>query len=136
MKDIKAEDLKKQMLEMKSWVVVGVTANKDKYGYKIWKTLKQHDYNTFGVNPNYDEIEGEKFYHSLNDLPEKVQVLDMVVPPKIAIKTLEEAKESGIEYIFFQPGTYNKEVVAKAEELELKYLLDDCIYATLKKLEK
>ncbi len=136
MKDIKAEDLKKQMLEMKSWVVVGVTANKDKYGYKIWKTLKQHDYNTFGVNPNYDEIEGEKIYHSLKDLPEKVQVLDMVVPPKIAIKTLEEAKESGIEYIFFQPGTYNKEVVAKAEELELKYLLDDCIYATLKKLEK
>lgn len=136
MKDIKAEDLKKQMLEMKSWVVVGVTANKDKYGYKIWKTLKQHDYNTFGVNPNYDEIEGEKIYHSLKDLPEKVQVLDMVVPPKIAIKTLEEAKESGIEYIFFQPGTYNKEVVAKAEELELKYLLDDCIYAILKKLEK
>ncbi len=136
MKEIKAEDLKKQMLEMKSWVVVGVTANKDKYGYKIWKTLRQHDYNTFGVNPNYDEIEGEKIYHSLKDLPEKVQVLDMVVPPKIAIKTLEEAKESGIEYIFFQPGTYNKEVVAKAEELELKYLLDDCIYATLKKLEK
>jgi predicted CoA-binding protein len=136
MKEIKAEDLKKQMLDMKSWVVVGVTANKDKYGYKIWKTLRQHDYNTFGVNPNYDEIEGEKIYHSLKDLPEKVQVLDMVVPPKIAIKTLEEAKESGIEYIFFQPGTYNKEVVAKAEELELKYLLDDCIYATLKKLEK
>ena len=136
MKEIKAEDLKKQMLDMKSWVVVGVTANKDKYGYKIWKTLRQHDYNTFGVNPNYDEIEGEKIYHSLKDLPEKVQVLDMVVPPKIAIKTLEEAKESGIEYIFFQPGTYNKEVVAKAEELELKYLLDDCIYAILKKLEK
>lgn len=132
----KDKNLKEQMLEMKSWVVVGVTANKDKYGYKIWKTLKAHNYNTFGVNPNYDEIEGEKIYHSLSDLPEKVQVLDMVVPTKIATNTLEEAKELGIEYILFQPGTYNKEVVAKAEELELNYLLDDCIYATLKNLEK
>lgn len=134
MTDVK--DLKEQMLEMKSWVVVGVAANKDKYGYKIWKTLKEHEYTTYGVNPNYDEIEGEKIYHTLNDLPNKVEVLDMVVPPNIALKTLEEAKELGIEYIFFQPGTYNKEVVAKAEELELKYLLDDCIYATLRKKGK
>lgn len=133
---IDSKVLKEEMLKMKSWAVVGVTANKDKYGYKIWKTLKQHDYNTFGVNPNYDEIEGEKIYHNLKDLPEKVEVVDMVVPPKIALTTLEEAKELGIEYIFFQPGTYNKEVVAKADELGLKYLLDDCIYATLRKLEK
>ncbi len=130
------KNLKEQMMEMKSWVVVGVTANKDKYGYKIWKTLKEHEYTTYGVNPNYDEIEGEKIYHTLKDLPNKVDVLDMVVPANIAMKTLEEAKELGIEYIFFQPGTYNKEVVAKAEELELKYLLDDCIYATLRKKGK
>lgn len=106
-------NLKEEMLGKKSWVVVGVTANKDKYGYKIWKTLKKHNYETYGVNPNYDEIEGEKVYHFLKDLPVKVEVLDMVVPPRIAINTLEEAKESGIEYIFFQPGTYNDEVVQK-----------------------
>lgn len=130
-----SKTLKEEMLSKKSWVVVGVTANKKKYGYKIWKTLREHNYETYGVNPNYDEIEGEKIFHSLKDLPKKVEVLDMVVPPKIAIKTLEEAKELGIEYIFFQPGTYNEEVVNKAKELELKYLVDDCIYAILKRME-
>lgn len=130
---LESNSLKDEMLKKKSWVVAGVTANKDKYGYKIWKILKEHNYDTFGVNPNYDEIEGQKIYHNLKELPSKVDVLDMVVPPKISIKTLEEAKEVGIEYIFFQPGTYNDEVVQKAEELGLKYLIDDCIYATLKK---
>lgn len=130
-----SKTLKEEMLSKKSWVVVGVTANKKKYGYKIWKTLREHNYETYGVNPNYDEIEGEKIFHSLKDLPKKVEVLDMVVPPKIAIKTLEEAKELGIKYIFFQPGTYNEEVVNKAKELELKYLVDDCIYAILKRME-
>lgn len=127
--------LKEEMLSKKNWAVVGVTAIKDKYGYKIWKTLKDHKYNTYGVNPNYEDIEGEKVYKSLKDIPVKIDVIDMVVPSKISINTLDEAKELGIEYIFFQPGTYNKEVVAKAKELGLKYLIDDCVYATLKRME-
>ena len=127
-----AKDLKLEMLNKKSWVVIGVSEKKDKWGYKIYKILKDHNYETYGVSPNYDELEGDKVYHSLSELPTKVEVLDMVVSPKISLKTLEEAKELGIEYIFFQPGTYNDEVVAKAEELGLKYLLNDCIYATLR----
>lgn len=125
--------IKEEMLDKKLWVVAGVTAKQDRFGYKIWKTLKDFGYETYGVNPNYDEIEGETIYHSVKDLPKKVDVLDMVVPPKIAIKTLEEAKEAEIEYIWFQPGSYNDEVLEKARELGLKILYDDCVYATLRK---
>ena len=125
-------DIKQEMLDKKSWAVVGVTGKKDKWGYKIFDILKQNDYQTYGISPNYDEIGGDKIYHSLNDLPAKVDVINMVVSPKISLSTLEEAKEIGIEYIFFQPGTYNEEVIAKAEELGFKYLTGDCIYKTLK----
>lgn len=128
-----AKELKQEILNKKIWAVVGVTEKKDKWGYKIYKILKDHNYETYGVSPNYDEIEGDKIYHTLSDLPVKAEVVDMVVSAKISLKILEEAKELGIEYIFFQPGSYNDEVVAKAEELGLKYLLDDCIYATLRK---
>ncbi len=125
--------IKEEMLSKKVWVVAGVSGNKDKFGYKIWKTLKEHGYETYGVSPNYEELEGDKIYPSVKDLPKKIDVLDMVVAPKIAIHTLEEAKEAGIEYIWFQPGTYNDEVLAKARELEFKILYDDCVYATLRK---
>lgn len=124
--------IKEEMLNKKVWVVSGVTAKKDKFGYKIWKILKEHDYETYGVNPNYDEIEGDKVYHSVKELPIKADVLDMVVAPKIGINTLDEAKEAGIEYIWFQPGTYNDEVLTKAKELGFKILYDDCVYATLR----
>ena len=126
------EKNKKEMLEKKIWVVAGVTARKERFGYKIWKILKEHDYKTYGVNPNYDEIEGEIIYHSVLDLPEKVDVLDMVVGPSLAMKTLDEAKEAGIEYIWFQPGSFNDEVISKAKELNFKILYNDCVYAELK----
>ena len=133
------EDMKKnkeEMLEKNLWAVVGVTGNKDKYGYKIWKKLIQHNYETYGINPNYDEIEGEKIYHSLKELPKKVDVIDMVVPPKIGTHTLDEAKEAGVEYIWFQPGTFNDEIINKAKSMGFKILYDDCVLATLVKLEK
>ena len=126
--------IKQKMLEKKTWAVVGVTAKKDKWGYKIFNILKEHNYETYGISPNYDEIEGNKIYHSLSELPVKIDVIDMVVSPKISLTTLEEAKELGIEYIFFQPGTYNDEVIEKAKELGFKYLTKDCIYATLRNM--
>lgn len=128
-------DIKKEMLDSKNWAVVGVSAREDKWGYKIWKILREHGYNTYGVNPNYDEIEGEKIYNRLSDIPEKVDVIDMVVAKNISITTLKEAKDLGIDKIFFQPGTYDNKVIDEADQLDLKYLVDDCIYATLKKKE-
>lgn len=124
--------IKQEMLDKKIWAVVGVTAKHEKWGYKIYNVLKEHNYETYGISPNYDEIEGDKIYKFLKDIPAKVEVVDMVVSAKISINTLEEAKEAGVEYIFFQPGTYNDEVIAKAEDLGLKYLIGDCIYRTLK----
>lgn len=127
--------VKKEMLDKKKWVVVGVSENKNKWGYKIWKKLKDHDYETYGVSPNYEEIEGDKIYHSLSELPENVEVLDMVVAPHISMNILDEAKATNIDYIFFQPGTYNNKVIEKASSLGFKYLIDDCIYAELKSRE-
>lgn len=125
-----------EMMEKKTWAVVGVTAKRDRFGYKIWKILQKHGYEVYGVNPNYDEIEGEKIYHNLKELPKMVDVIDIVVSPKHGTKTLDEAKELDIEYIFFQPGSYDNELVKKADELGFKYLINDCVYAILKQKER
>lgn len=127
---------KEEMLNKKNWAVIGVSDNKNKYGYKIWKKLKEHNYEVYGVNPNYEEIDGDKIYSSLRDLPKKVDVIDLIVPPKISSNALDEAKELGIEYIWFQPGTFDDNTIEKAKELGLKILYNDCVLATLMELEK
>jgi predicted CoA-binding protein len=124
--------IRQEMLDKKIWAVVGVSGKKEKWGYRLYNILKENDYKVYGVSPNYDEIEGDIVYHSLKDVPEKVDVINMVVSPRISINILGEANSLGIEYVFFQPGSYNNEVVAKAEELGLKYLIGDCVYAILK----
>lgn len=129
------ENIKETMLDKKTWVVVGVTDKKDRFGYKIWKKLKEHGYTAYGVNPKLEELEGEKIYKTIGDLPEKVEVLNMVVGPRLAMNILDQAKEIGIDYIFYQPGSYDDEVIKKTQDLGLKYLDNDCIHKTLLNME-
>jgi hypothetical protein len=119
------------MLGKKIWAVIGVTPNKEKFGYKIWKTLLDNNYDAYAINPKYDEIYGAKCYHSLTELPVKPEVVDFVVPPPITIKAVEEAKEIGIKNLWFQPGTWNENVLERADSLGMKHI-EDCVYAILK----
>lgn len=128
--------LRDEMLNKKTWAVVGVTDKKEKFGYKIFKKLIEHGYETYGVNPKYDSIDGEKIYPALKSVPKKVDVVDVVVPPKITLNLLDEIHELGIENVWFQPGTYDEEVIEKAEKLGLKMVYNDCVYARLVEKEK
>lgn len=128
--------LRDEMLNKKTWAVVGVTDKKEKFGYKIFKKLIEHGYEAYGINPKYDFIDGEKIYPALKSVPKKVDVVDVVVPPKVTLNLLDEIHELGIENVWFQPGTYDEEVVEKAKKLGLKMVYDDCVYARLVEKEK
>jgi len=101
---------KEEMLKKKVWAVVGANINTEKFGNKIYKRLKNTGYEVYPVNPKYKDIEGDTCYPSLSDLPVAPDVINIVVSPDIGKAFIEEAKELGIENIWFQPGTFGKEV--------------------------
>jgi len=105
-----------KMLEMKNWAVVGASENKEKFGWKIYKKLKDNGYNVYPVSPNYETIDGDKCYKSLSELPVKPDVIDMVVSPKHGVNTINEAAELEIKNIWLQPGTYNDELMELIDE--------------------
>ena len=89
-----------ELMKKKIWAVVGATTDKDKYGYKIYKELKEAGYKVYPISPKYEEIDGDKAYKSLRDLPEKPEVVDFVVNPKIGIGIVKECAQLGIENIY------------------------------------
>ncbi|SES75718.1 hypothetical protein SAMN05660297_00520 [Natronincola peptidivorans] len=125
------EKNKKEMLQKKIWAVVGATPDTEKFGYKIYKKLKNHNYTVYAVNPKYKEIEGDKVYDSLKNLPGKPDCVDMVVGPQISKQVLEEIKSLEISYVWFQPGTFDEEVIDKAEDYGLNIVYYDCVLVAL-----
>lgn len=108
---------KQQALECKKWAVVGATDNKDKFGFKIYRKLKDHGYEVYPVNPGVTEVLGDKCYASLAELPVKVEVVDFVVNEKIGLAVLQDMADLGIQTAWLQPGADSKAVIAKAQEL-------------------
>jgi predicted CoA-binding protein len=125
------EKVKEEMLGKKVWAVVGATPDESKFGYKIFKKLKSRGYEVYGINPKYEDLEGEKLYKSISELPVKPDCVDMVVSPKISKPMVEEIADNGIKYVWFQPGTFDAETIDLAEAKDLKYVYYDCVLVAL-----
>lgn len=108
--------LEQEMLNKKVWAVIGVNSNPEKYGNMIYRKLKSRGYTVYPVNPNYEEIDGDKCYKDLSSLPEVPEVIDMVVSPKIGEKVIEEAAKVGVKNVWLQPGTFNNTIMDLIEE--------------------
>ncbi|PKM94013.1 MAG: CoA-binding protein [Firmicutes bacterium HGW-Firmicutes-1] len=122
--------LEETMLEKKKWAVVGANQNSEKYGNMIYKKLKLRGYEVYPVNPFFEMIEGDTCYRNLASIPEKPEVIDIVVGPEKTKVIIQEAAMLGIEYIWFQPGTYDDEVLELAKQLGLQTVKACVLVAT------
>lgn len=111
----------------RKWAVVGVSADKSKYGNKIYLDLRDGDYHVYGVNPKLETIEGDPCYSSLAALPVVPEVVNVVVPPAAGLSVVEECLKLGIKNIWFQPGAESDEAVAKAEAAGMNVVANACI---------
>jgi predicted CoA-binding protein len=109
------------------FAVVGVSRNPAKYGHQVYKDLKEAGYVVYAVNPNIDEVLGDRCYHSLSELPEKPDVVDTVVPPKVTEKIVEECKELKIERVWMQPGSESEHAINFCTRNDIKVVHDVCV---------
>lgn len=127
------EKIIKEMLDKKTWAVVGATPNEHKFGFKIFKKLRDFGYTVYPVNPMYDEIDGVKCYPSIEAIDAEIDCVNVVVAPERAAEALEQTNAAGIKYIWFQPGTFTPEIIDRSEVLGLGTVYYNCVLVELDK---
>ncbi len=96
--------------------VFGVSRDPEKYGYKVYRTLKEKGLKVYGVNPRASEVDGDPLYPDLQSLPEAPQAIVTVVPPEVTRSVVEQALQAGVRLIWMQPGSEHPEAIEKAEQ--------------------
>ena len=109
------------------FAVAGVSRNEEKYGYKVYDNLKKNRYKVYPINPTAKEIDGEKCYSSLEELPEKPDVAITIVPPEITYKIAEKCKELNINKIWMQPGSESKKSIDFCKKNNIEVIHSACI---------
>jgi uncharacterized protein len=67
----------------------------------------------FAINPNADQVEGDRCYHDLSSVPDGVDAVVMATRPEIAEQTMRECVELGVKHVWMHRGP-GKGSVSKA----------------------
>ncbi|MDI6730535.1 MAG: CoA-binding protein [Candidatus Altarchaeum sp.] len=107
--------------------IIGVSKDESKYGFKVFKDLMSKNLRVYGVNPNVDFVLNRKIYKKISEIPEKIDIIVTVVPPKITEQIIDECKSLSINEIWMQPGSESEEAIKKAENFGMKVTYNMCI---------
>jgi len=103
--------------------VIGASRDRSRFGNISVRAHLRQGYCVFPINPHATEIEGLTAFASLADLP--VSSLDRItvyVPPETGIDLLDEIAEFDVDEIWFNPGSADADLRARAAELGLDIL--------------
>ncbi len=117
------------------FAVVGASRDPKKYGYQVYKDLKEAGYEVYPVNPKTDKILDDRSYPDLRRLPTKPDVVNVVVPPKITEKIVETCKKLGITKVWMQPGSESEGAVKFCDENGIDVVYGVCVMVERRKEE-
>jgi predicted CoA-binding protein len=112
----------KNVMEKKKFAVVGDTLNPEKFAYKIKNGLIEHGYTAYAVG---------KELKSINDIPEKIEIIDLCINPSKGLELIKECKKD-FDCIVIQPGAESDELKNYLQENHLPYI-ENCVLVGLEK---
>ena len=112
----------------KSVAIVGASPNAARSSYFVATYLQQSsDYDLYFVNPNADEILGQKVYKSLADLPVVPDIVDVFRKGSDIPSVIDDVVAIGAPVIWVQLGIWNQEAAEYGESKGLTVVMDRCI---------
>ena len=122
-----SELAKKIALTYKTVAVVGISKKEDRDSHKVAAYLKENGFKIIPVNPQADEVLGEKCYASLADIPFRVDVVDVFRKPSALLELADEIIAAKPKAAWFQLGVVNNEAAKKIADAGIEIVQNKCI---------
>src|SRR5512132_1906639 len=85
--------------------VTGVSRTPGSHGSNVvYKRLRERGYEVFAVNPNAEEVEGDRSYPDLRSIPGGVDGVVIATRPETAEITMRECADLGIKHVWMHKG--------------------------------
>jgi len=105
----------------------GVSRDKKKFTYTMYKDLLKKGFKILPVNPNTDLIDDVKCFPTIASLPEGINSLLIAVPKAESASLVKQAIERNIKNIFIQQQADTPEAIKLAEEAGINIITGYCI---------
>ena len=106
--------------------VVGASPDPSRTSHGVMRYLQRVGYRCIPVNPNADDVLGERCYPSLADLQEPIDLVDVFRRAEYCADVAREAAATGAPALWLQLGLRSAEARDVAEEAGMDYVEDAC----------
>jgi uncharacterized protein len=111
----------------KTIAIVGLSSRRLRPSYGVAEYLKSAGYRIVPVNPNETEVLGEKSYARLDDIPERVDIVDIFRRSEFVPEIAETAIRIGARAVWMQEGVVHPEAAERARRAGLFVIMNTCI---------
>jgi predicted CoA-binding protein len=115
------------LAESRTIAVVGASRDPAKVAHTVPLQILRHGWHVIPVNPYVDELWGQPCYHSLADIPEPVDLVNVFRPSADTPEVARQAVAIGAKALWLQQGIASTEARAIAEAAGMDYVEDHCI---------
>ena len=124
---MKPQDAVQRMLAAKRIAVVGLSDDPSRASFGVARYLQSVGKQIIPVNPNCDEVLGEKCYPSLEAIPQPVDVVDVFRRPQYCADVTRSAVAIGAKGVWLQSGIVSDEAETIAREAGIDFVQDRCL---------
>jgi hypothetical protein len=117
----------------KIYAVIGASNNEEKYGYKVFKDLKDAGYTVIPINPKEKEVQGSSSFKTVKEFIGKIDTAIFVTQPSVTKFVLDDIKEKGIKEVWLQPGSESIESIEFCRKNNIACTANSCIMIERKK---
>jgi len=133
-KDFHSDEEIKEFFSLKNIAVVGMSKNQGKAAHYVPKYLSENGYNIIPVNPTADQILDKKSYHSLDEIDQDIDIVDVFRPSDQVLPVIQEAIKKKPKVIWLQEGIHNSEAEELARKEGIKVVFNRCMLAEHQRL--
>jgi predicted CoA-binding protein len=121
------DELRRLLTDARTIAVVGASSRPDRPSHGIFGRLLAAGYRVIPVHPGESQVQGQKAYASLRDIPEPVDIVDVFRRPEHTPAIADEAVAIGAKLLWLQSGIWNDQAAARASAGGLAVVMDECI---------
>lgn len=107
--------------------VVGLSSSKMRPSHGVAEYLQRAGYKIIPVNPNETEVLGERAVARLEDINEKVDIVDIFRRSEFVPEVVESAIAIGAKAVWMQEGVIHEAAAQRARAAGLMVVMDLCI---------
>jgi predicted CoA-binding protein len=91
-------------LALKRLAVVGVSRDPKHFSYTIWQELRQRRYQAVPVNPNTNQLDGQRCYANVRDIQPPVEGAVIMTPARTTESIVRDCLDAGIKHVWMHRG--------------------------------